>query len=48
VLNALAAGESAINVQAGNVDLTMLYPLLGILGLVAVEGWMSRTGRKRE
>jgi hypothetical protein len=26
VLNALAAGESAINVQAGNVDLTILYP----------------------
>jgi FlaG/FlaF family flagellin (archaellin) len=48
VLNALAAGESAINVQAGNVDLTILYPLLGVLGLVAVEGWMSRTRRKRE
>jgi hypothetical protein len=47
VLNALAAGESAINVQAGNVDLTILYPLLGILGLVAVEGWISRTDRKR-
>jgi hypothetical protein len=48
VLNALATGESAINVQAANVDLTILYPLLGILGLVAVEGWMSRTGRKRK
>jgi len=47
VLNALASGESAINVQAGNVDLTILYPLLGILGLVAVEGWISRTDRKR-
>jgi len=47
VLNALASGESAINVQAGNVDLTILYPLLGILGLVAVEGWISRADRKR-
>lgn len=47
VLNALATGDSAINIQAGNVDLTVLYPLLGILGLVAVEGWMARAGRKR-
>ncbi|HSA35388.1 MAG TPA: FG-GAP repeat protein, partial [Methanomassiliicoccales archaeon] len=48
VLNALASGESAINVKAGNVDLTILYPLLGVLGLVAVEGWISRSDRKRK
>ncbi|MBI0581571.1 MAG: FG-GAP repeat protein, partial [Methanomassiliicoccales archaeon] len=47
VLNALASGESAINVKAGNVDLTILYPLLGILGLVAAEGWINRKDRKR-
>jgi len=47
VLNALASGESAINVKAGNVDLTILYPLLGVLGLVAAEGWINRKDRKR-
>ncbi len=47
-MNALAAGDSAIYVQAGNVDLTILYPVLGLLGLVAVEGAFARKDRKRK
>lgn len=47
-LNQLSTGESAINIQAGNVDLTILYPLLGVLGLVATEGAIRRIDRRRK
>jgi len=47
-LNMLAAGESAINVQAGNVDISILFPIFGVLGLVVVEGAMRRTDRRRK
>jgi len=47
-LNMLATGESAINVQAGNVDISILFPIFGVLGLVAVEGALVRADRKRK
>lgn len=47
-LNMLATGESAINIQSGNVDLSILFPLFGMLGLVVVEGAMRKVDRRRK
>ena len=46
-INALTATEGTINAITGNVDLTILLPLLGVLGVVAAEAVVSRKkGRK--
>jgi hypothetical protein len=46
-INVLATkGESAINVKEGNIDLTILLPFLGVLGVVAAEAVVDRKTRK--
>ncbi len=47
-LNQLSGSESVINIQAGNVDLSILYPIFGVLGLVAMEGAIRRVDRRRK
>ncbi|MCU0861541.1 MAG: hypothetical protein MUE65_04400, partial [Methanomassiliicoccales archaeon] len=46
-INVLATkGESAINVQTGNIDLAILLPFMGILGIIIAEAVIDRR-RKR-
>ena len=48
VLNIMAAGESAINLVAGSVDISILYPVLGVMGMVATGGVISKVERRRK
>ncbi|MFA5313381.1 MAG: hypothetical protein WC375_08735, partial [Methanomassiliicoccales archaeon] len=41
-------GESAINVQTGNIDLTILLPMIGVLGVVVTENVLRRVERKKK
>lgn len=46
-INVLATkGESAINVKTGNIDLTILFPFFGVLGVVAVEALVTRRKKR--
>ncbi|HUL39675.1 MAG TPA: VCBS repeat-containing protein, partial [Methanomassiliicoccales archaeon] len=46
-INVLATkGDSAINVQTGNIDLTILLPFLGVMGVIVAEALVERR-RKR-
>lgn len=47
-INVLETGESAINVVTGFIDLTILIPFLGILGIVVAEAVTERVRRKKE
>lgn len=48
VLNILASGESAINLVAGSVDINILYPVLGVMGMVAAGGVINKVERRRK
>jgi hypothetical protein len=48
VLNIMAAGDSAINLVAGSVDISILYPVFGMVGMVAVGGVISKVERRRK
>ena len=46
-VNVLATkGESAINAEAGNIDLAILLPFLGIMGVIAAEAVIDHKRRK--
>jgi acetamidase/formamidase len=46
-INVLATkGESAINAETGNIDLAILLPFLGIMGVILAEAVIDRR-RKR-
>lgn len=47
-INVLETGESAINVVTGFIDLTILIPFLGILGIVVAEAITEGVRRKKE
>jgi len=46
-INVLETGESAINVVTGYVDLTILIPFLGIIGIMVAEAVTERIRGKR-
>ncbi|MDH7508798.1 MAG: FG-GAP-like repeat-containing protein [Methanomassiliicoccales archaeon] len=47
-LNVLASkGESAINVEVGNIDLTVLLPFLSIMGVIIAEAFVERFRKSR-
>jgi hypothetical protein len=46
-INVLATkGESAINVQTGNIDLAILLPFMGIMGVIVAEALIERRRRR--
>jgi len=46
-INVLATkGESAINVRTGNIDLTILFPFFGVLGVVAIEALVTQRKKR--
>ena len=47
-INVLGSGESAINVVTGYVDLTILIPFMGILGIVMASAVTEYVRRRRE
>jgi len=48
-LNVLSSkGESAINIETGNIDLTILLPLFGVLGIAIAETFVERVRKRRE
>ncbi len=47
-VNVLDSSGSAINIQTGYVDLTMLWPLFGVFGIVGAEAVIERIERKRK
>ena len=46
-VNALDISQSVINVQTGNIDLTILLPFLGMFGVIAGEAFVERRKRKK-
>jgi hypothetical protein len=46
-VNSLDVSQSAINVQTGNIDLTILLPFLGVVGVIAGEAFVDRRRRKK-
>jgi hypothetical protein len=46
-VNALDTSQSAINVQTGYIDLTILLPFLGVVGVIAGEAFVERRKRKK-
>jgi hypothetical protein len=47
-VNVLDSSGSVINIRTGYVDLTFLWPLFGVFGIVVAEAVIERTERKRK
>ena len=47
-VNVLDTSGSTINIITGNVDLTLLWPLFGVFGIVVAEAVIERVDRKRK
>ena len=47
-VNVLDSSGSVINIKTGYVDLTFLWPLFGVLGIVVAEAVIERTERKKK
>jgi hypothetical protein len=47
-INVLDSSGSVINIKTGYVDLTFLWPLFGVFGIVVAEAVIERTERKRK
>lgn len=45
-VNALDTSQSAINVETGNIDLAILLPFLGLMGVIATEAAIERKRRR--
>jgi len=46
-VNALDTSQSAINVQTGYIDLTILLPFLGVVGVIVGEAFVDRRRRNK-
>ncbi len=47
-VNVLDSSGSVINIKTGYVDLTFLWPLFGVFGIVVAEAFVVRAERKRK
>ncbi|MDD1771571.1 MAG: FG-GAP-like repeat-containing protein [Methanomassiliicoccales archaeon] len=48
VLNMLATGDSIISISTGSINISLLYPIFGVVGMVTVGGVINKVERKRK